>query len=104
MTGHLLQNAPENHPLRKAYQLYNNLANRESWDQTTVLLAALPGEMLSKYLDISAQGVVGVDQNGNNTWIPAENGPHRFVIQNTKTFDIAHLIDDLMLSVTHVTP
>lgn len=103
MTGQAMQNAAENHPLREAYRRYNNLANRQSWDQTTALLAIESDDIVSKYLDISEQGRVRVDQEGNNTWEAIKDGPHRFMISTTKTKDLARIIDDLMLSSTEIT-
>jgi purine nucleosidase len=104
MTGHALQNAAENNPLRKAYLLYNNLANRQSWDQIAAFLAGYLDDTPYKYLDISERGVVQVDQKGNNTWEARKDGPHRFIIPTAKTKDLAHIIDDLMLGATYATP
>lgn len=99
MTGKILQQVPAKHPLREAYQLYNNLTNRQSWDQTTVLLAAdLDGVAQGTYLDLSGPGRVQIDQNGNNTWEPIQQGNHRYVLSNSKTKDLAGIIDELMLS------
>lgn len=100
MTGQALQNAAEDHPLREAYRRYNNLANRQSWDQATALLAIDSGDMASKYFDISEQGQVRVDQDGNNTWEASKDGPHRFMISTANTKNLARIIDDLMLSST----
>ncbi len=105
MTGKVLRNTAENHPLREAYQLYNNLANRQSWDQSTVLLAGLSGDGLSDdYLNISEPGRVRVDQQGNNTWEALKDGPHRFMISTAKTKDLAGIIDELMLKAGHTGP
>jgi inosine-uridine nucleoside N-ribohydrolase len=100
MTGKALQNAVDSHPLREAYRRYNNFANRQSWDQTTVLLAIDSDDIVSKYLDISEPGRVHVDQKGNNTWEAMKDGPHRYVISTAKTKDFARIIDNLMLSAT----
>jgi inosine-uridine nucleoside N-ribohydrolase len=104
MTGQSLQNAAGNHPLREAYRLYNNLTNRQSWDQTTALLAIDFDETVSKYLTISERGRVRVDQNGNNAWEAIQDGPHRYIMSTLKTRDLARIIDDLMLSATEVRP
>jgi hypothetical protein len=105
MTGKLLRNTAEHHPLREAYRLYNNLANRQSWDQATVLLAGPSGNGLpNDSLNISEQGRVQIDENGNNTWEALKDGPHRFVIATTKTKDLARTIDELMQSATEHTP
>lgn len=39
MTGARLRESPESTPVRRAYELYNGLKNRQSWDQTAVLYA-----------------------------------------------------------------
>lgn len=102
MTGQILQTAAEGHPLREAYRLYNNLKNRQSWDQATILLAGnlLDATTPDKYLDISDPGKVHIDQNGNNTWEATLNGKHHFIIPNSKTKELAHIIDEMMLSAT----
>lgn len=104
MTGKALREAVESHPLREAYRLYNNLANRQSWDQATVLLAGPSGGLPDKFLTLSEQGRVQVDEKGNNTWEAMKDGPHRFMISTAKTKDLADIIDDLMLRATHITP
>ncbi|MFH0785360.1 MAG: nucleoside hydrolase [Pseudomonadota bacterium] len=102
MTGKILNKAAENHPLREAYRLYNNLTNRQSWDQATVLLAAnlLDGTTPEKYLDISCPGKVLIDREGNTIWQASQEGRHRFVISNSKTKELARIIDEMMLSAT----
>jgi hypothetical protein len=42
MTGAKLRQVPEGTPVRRAYELYNGLNNRQSWDQTAVLSLARP--------------------------------------------------------------
>ncbi len=106
MTGQALKNAPDIHPLREAYRLYNKITNRQSWDQTAVLLAVHPNGVAYNYLNVSERGRVHIDNNGNNTWEPLKEGPHRFVVSTPKTKDLARIIDDLMLaaSSSSVTP
>ncbi|MBU1567005.1 MAG: nucleoside hydrolase [Proteobacteria bacterium] len=104
MTGQALQKAAANHPLREAYRLYNNLTNRQSWDQTAVLLAVHPEGAAYKYLDVSEPGRVHIDSKGNNTWVTLKGGPHRFMISTPKTKDLTSVIDDLMLRATYDSP
>lgn len=104
MTGKALRKAAESHPVREAYRLYNNLANRQSWDQATVLLADPSGGLPNEYLTLSEQGRVQVDEKGNNSWEAMKDGPHRFMISTARTKELAGIIDDLMLRAAHATP
>lgn len=102
LTGKVLQKVADRHPLKEAYRLYNNIANRQSWDQMTVLLAANPENMTTGYVssgewEVSAPGRVQIDQNGNNTWEARRDGRHRYILSTRKTKDLAQVIDDLML-------
>ena len=97
LTGKALGRVNTNHPLRKAYQLYNNISDRQSWDQIAVLLAVVHGEVQSKYWDLSAPGEVRVDMAGNNWWEVKGDGQHRYMIWTSKTTQLSQIIDDLML-------
>ncbi len=98
MTGQILQKTAPNHPVREAYQLYNNLTNRQSWDQATVLLA--DGTSSGKYLNFSETGYVRIDKKGNNAWEALPGGPHRFVTLNSTAKELGETIDALMLQAT----
>ena len=97
-TGEALRNAPEDHPLRMAYQRYNTISNRESWDQAAVLIAAgaetKTGEPLWAF---STPGRVRVAADGSNGWQMALHGIHRYVLWNGNSRKLAGLIDRLML-------
>jgi inosine-uridine nucleoside N-ribohydrolase len=97
LTGKALRDAPENHPLRVAYWLYNNITNRQSWDQVAVLLAVYSAGEKSKYWDISPRGKVIIDSMGKNEWDNKKRGQHRYIISNNKTKELAQVIDKLML-------
>ncbi len=102
MTGKALRNASQNHPLYKAYELYNNLENRQSWDQTAILVIDNFEEGLSKYWDISPKGMVRIDQNGSNVWTRKKDGLHNYMIWNKQTNQIANIINELMLRATSI--
>jgi inosine-uridine nucleoside N-ribohydrolase len=104
LTGKVLRDAPENHPLRVAYLLYNNITNRQSWDQAAVLLAVYSSGEKYKYWDISTKGKVIIDSIGKNTWNNEEKGQHNYMIWNNKTRQLAHIIDTLMLYSGSVSP
>ncbi|MCP3866623.1 MAG: nucleoside hydrolase, partial [Gammaproteobacteria bacterium] len=76
MTGRALRAAEENHPLRQAYLRYNNLTDRQSWDQVAVLLAASP----KGAYQLSPAGRVQVDQKGSNNWQEKRGGLHHYML------------------------
>lgn len=102
LTGKILQKTAANHPLREAYQLYNNLTNKQSWDQTTVLLADTTSS--GKYLNVSEPGYVRIDKKGNNSWEALPGGPHRFVTLASTAKELAGTIDALMLQAASAKP
>lgn len=102
MTGRALRKAPQAHPLYKAYELYNNLDNRQSWDQTAILLIDNFENGFHKYWDFSPTGSVRIDQDGANTWNRKKDGLHNYMIWNKQTNQLANIIDELMLRSTNV--
>lgn len=98
MTGQILVQMTSDHPLKKAYQLYNSLRNRQSWDQVTLLLA-LDGSALQKsgLWNMSDPGTVQVDQEGNNSWVASKDGTQSYMIWSPKTGQLAVLVDEMML-------
>jgi hypothetical protein len=73
MTGARLREAPIGTPVRRAYELYNGLKNRQSWDQTAVLYAVrgLDGG-LADYWDVQSKGYPGQLRQENH-----QGGPKR---------------------------
>lgn len=98
LTGQILAQMSSDHPLKKAYQLYNRLKNRQSWDQVTLLLA-LDGSSLQKsgLWDMSGPGTVQVDQEGDNSWKSRKDGTQSYMIWSPKTGQLALLVDEMML-------
>lgn len=72
LTGgaYLKSKLPENNPVYRAYQLYNNFAGRPAWDQVAVLL--LDEDASTKYFDFVRDGFVSVAAVGSNVWKPGE--------------------------------
>jgi purine nucleosidase len=99
MTGQALRQAPEDHPLRVAYQRFNKISNRESWDQVAILVAVYFDHEPEKYWSLSIPGKVQVDHEGRNTWQVDAKGQHRYLIWNSKSEQLAPVIDELMLQV-----
>jgi hypothetical protein len=101
MTGQALQAGPPNHPLRIAFQLYNNITNRESWDQAAVLVAANGSTMMEEALWAwSTPGVVQIYTDGSNGWRMDPTAAHRYVMWNAQSRKLEPLIDQLMLQAT----
>jgi inosine-uridine nucleoside N-ribohydrolase len=98
MTGAGLKNAPADSPVRRAYELYNGLNNRQSWDQTAVLYAVrgLDGG-LSDYWDLESTGYMHVFEDGSNEWRPQPDKNHVYLIKNMPPASVAKVIEDLML-------
>lgn len=99
-TGGRLHELPENNPVRRAYQLFNNLQPHRSWDQAALLFAArgLDDGPASEYWDLSSPGRIIIDpEDGSNEWVEDSNGPHRYHIARRAPELIAEEIDDLMM-------
>jgi hypothetical protein len=98
MTGARLHQAPEGTPVRRGYELYNGLNNRQSWDQTAVLYAVrgLDGG-LRDYWDLKTEGYLHVNQDGSNQWRTSPDKNHACLVQRMDPKKIAAVIDELML-------
>ena len=98
MTGAGLRKAPEGTPVRRAYELYNGLNDRQSWDQTAVLYAVrgLDGG-LSDYWDLGTEGYLHVNQDGSNEWRALPDKDHAYLVRKMDPKKIAAVIEGLML-------
>jgi inosine-uridine preferring nucleoside hydrolase len=96
-TGADLRDLPKTNPVRQAYELFNGLTNRQSWDQTAVLYAVrgLAGQ-LDDVWTLSPAGTVAVAADGGNTWQAGADGRHRYLIAKMPAAEVARLIDGLM--------
>ena len=91
----LKDNLSSTHPVYRAYQLYNNFAGRQSWDQLAVLQLI---DSANKYFSfINGQCIVAPD--GSNTWKNIKNDKHRYVVLNPEinVAEISNFIDSLMI-------
>lgn len=94
--GKRLKNeVPNNHILYRSYELYNNFAGRQSWDQIAILL--LTGQTDRFFSFVNGHCMVAPD--GSNTWESAPEGKHQYVILNPEinTDRISIFTDDLMI-------
>ena len=98
MTGANLKKVPKTSPVRRAYQLFNGLKNRESWDQTALLYAVrgLDGG-LKNYWDLEADGYLHVNDDGSNEWRKSPNKDHSYLVRKRDPKKIAADIEALML-------
>ena len=98
LTGAGLQEKPKGTPVRRAYELYNGLNDRQSWDQTAVLYAVrgLEGG-LSDYWDLKTHGYLHVNQDGSNEWRTSPDKDHACLVRKMDPKKIAGVIEELML-------
>jgi inosine-uridine nucleoside N-ribohydrolase len=98
MTGAGLKTLPAGTPVRRAYELYNGLNNRQSWDQTAVLYAVrgLDGA-LADYWDVRSNGYLHVNEDGSNVWRESPSKQHSYLVKKMPPAKIAAVIEELML-------
>ncbi len=99
-TGGRLHELPEDNPVRRAYQLFNDLQPHRSWDQAAVLYAVrgLDGGPASDYWDLSPPGRIVINpEDGSNSWRHDTNGTHKYHIARRAPNLLAEEIDALMM-------
>jgi len=101
LTGAGLKETPMNNPVRRSYELYNNLKDRPSWDQMAVLYA------VKRAKDTYAQHWYGIPgrncvlSDGTNEWVDIAEGPHSYLRLNRSPETYAVMIEKLMISPIH---
>ncbi|MFP4057403.1 MAG: nucleoside hydrolase [Candidatus Brocadiia bacterium] len=97
-TGARCAELPETSPVRRAYQLYNGLKDRQSWDQTAVLYAVrgLDGG-LEDYWDLHTDGHMHLFPDARNEWRASPDRPHAYLVEKMAPRQIAREIEHLML-------
>lgn len=96
-TGSRLRGTSGKNPVRACYEHYNGLNPRASWDETAVLYAVRGPQ---DYWDLSAPGFCLMHARvpfGYNQWIPAEAGPHRYLVAKKSPAEMSAIIEDLMI-------
>jgi len=87
-------------PVTKAYEFNlktyteNGEANRQSWDQTTVLIAV---RNPSDYFYVNGPGKFIVDERGANIWDPTIDAGHYFIVHKYPYSRMAEVVESLML-------
>ncbi len=95
--GARLGGTPEANPVRACYQHYNELKDREAWDQTAVLYAVRGAR---EYWTLSEPGLCLMHarvSHGYNEWIPSPGRRHRYLIETMPPAEIGKVIEDLMV-------
>ena len=97
-TGAGLKATPVTNPIRKAYELYNGLNNRSSWDQTAVLFAVRgeTGDHLADVWELHSDGTNEVTADGHNQWHDTPNHGHAYLVRKMPSEKVAELIESLM--------
>lgn len=97
-TGAGLKALTKDSPVRRAYELYNGLTDRQSWDQTAVLYAVrgLRGKLTDLW-DIGTGGCMQIHEDGSNTWQPDGQCQHSYTIQKMRPAEVARRIERLMM-------
>ena len=104
MTGARLRGSPSTSPVRRAYELFNGLNNRQSWDQTAVFYAVrgLDGG-LADYWDLRS-GRLEVARDGSDVWHDSPDGPHKYLVKKLPPQKVADVIEGLMLETPKTRP
>jgi hypothetical protein len=98
LTGAGLRKAAQASPVRRAYELYNGLNNRPSWDQTAVLYAIRGLDCgLANYWAIKATGRLTVKDDGSDVWRASSDHQHAYLVRKGVPARIAEAIEELML-------
>jgi len=99
MTGARLRESPSTSPVRRAYELYTGLQNRQSWDLTAVLYAVRGlDDGLADYWGLRS-GRLEVARDGSNVWHDLPDGPHKHLVKKLPPQKVADVIEGLMLEV-----
>jgi purine nucleosidase len=94
MTAAGLRGVAEGNPIRLAYEKYNGLKDRESWDQTAVLFAVRgPGDLW----DVHVGGSAEVLPDGSNRWRDSPDRGHAYLVKKKPPAEVAAAIESLML-------
>jgi purine nucleosidase len=98
-TGAKLRQTPKDNPVRRAYELYNGLNDRESWDQTAALYAVrgLDGGLTDLW-DIETTGTCHVEPDGTTQWRDSPDKDHSYLVEKKPPGEVAAAIEALMVA------
>jgi len=97
LTGSGLINTTAPNPVRRAYELYNGLTNRPSWDQLAVLYAAKNDQpSFAEYWEVIT-GKNSVQDDGSNHWVETSALQYSYVRLKKPPGEFAEMIENLMI-------
>jgi len=97
LTGSGLRQSPVPNPVRRSYELYNDLTNRPSWDQLAVLYAARMGhQKFAEYWEVIT-GQNSVEEDGSNRWIDGTDRQDAYIRLKKPPEFFSAMIEKLML-------
>lgn len=91
----LKENLSPVYPVYRAYQLYNNFAGRQSWDQLAILQLVNSTSHFFSFVN----GTCIVNSDGSNSWVNSKSGKHQYMVLNpqVEVSEISNFIDRLMV-------
>ncbi len=100
ITGKVYNDHLTDSPVKRTYELaYNALVKgRPTWDQTALLYAVRGlshGDVV--YWTAQTTGHISIGSGGSNTWVPAPDKNHAYLIKSAEPSVIAKIIDDYMI-------
>lgn len=95
----LRSSLPMHHPVWRSYELFNNFAGRQSWDQAALLYAVADTGL---YWSINDKGYCRVEPDGSNRWVEGSTGNQSYLIQKMNPNEIAKIMDALMIGEFHL--
>lgn len=99
LTGSGLRESEIPNPVRRSYELYNDLNDRPSWDQVAVLYAVR--KETNTLMDTwfrEENGFNTIQANGSNAWLYSRVSDHSFIYRKVPASILAEEIESLMLS------
>jgi inosine-uridine nucleoside N-ribohydrolase len=94
LTGAGLRHLNPPHPVRRSYELYNQLQTRSSWDLIAVYYAVVGKSSLWSRV----YGRNQVQADGRNRWLEVHPPAHAYLVQRVETAVITDLLDQLLLT------
>ena len=98
LTGGRFREQPAASPARRAFEVFNRLKSKASFDQTAVLYAVrgLDGG-LDDLWDVVSKGHMHVRKDGTNQWKLQPDKDHAYLVEKASPIAVARVIEDLML-------
>ena len=98
LTGSVLRSLPANNPVRLSYLLYNDISDRPSWDQVTVVYAVDgSSEESSLSWTLGPLGKNQIESDGYNKWKLKKQSLNNYLKLESSDQKAVDLINQLML-------